>query len=215
MTTVAFLPCKLESQRIPRKNSADLGGKPLVRWMYDTAASLVGNCFDELVIYADSEELRPLFPADASFELQSEPHEKPADFYRGVCATREADIYAHCYATAPFLRAESIIECVEKVDSQEYDSALTVRKAQWFFWVGEEPNFNPNNTPFTQTMPPMMMETTGLYVHRAHTINMGRRIGWSPFFKQVSAIEALDIDWPDELELARAVANGLPNLHRL
>ena len=65
--------------------------------------------------------------------------------------TVDADIYVETHTTAPFSKASTIDECVEKVASGEYDSAFCAENVKSFLWQDGKPlNFDPNHFPRTQ-----------------------------------------------------------------
>ena len=50
MKTVAFIPARLNSSRLPRKHLEDLGGKPMLQWTVDELAKC--KTLDNIVICA-------------------------------------------------------------------------------------------------------------------------------------------------------------------
>ena len=55
MTTVAIIPARGGSKRLPGKNIKPLAGKPLIAWTIE--AALNANCFDKVVVSTDSTEI--------------------------------------------------------------------------------------------------------------------------------------------------------------
>lgn len=69
---IAFIPIKSTSQRIPRKNFQDLGGKPLYQWTLDFALSTDALC--KVVVCCDNlEHVRQLGLNDRRLELIGRP----------------------------------------------------------------------------------------------------------------------------------------------
>jgi 3-deoxy-manno-octulosonate cytidylyltransferase (CMP-KDO synthetase) len=52
----AVIPARYGSTRFPGKVLADLGGKPVLRWVYDNC--LASEVFSRVVVAADSDEVR-------------------------------------------------------------------------------------------------------------------------------------------------------------
>jgi 3-deoxy-manno-octulosonate cytidylyltransferase (CMP-KDO synthetase) len=53
--TLAVIPARLASTRLPRKVLRELAGKPMLAWVYEAARACPQ--LDEVVIAADSEEI--------------------------------------------------------------------------------------------------------------------------------------------------------------
>ena len=123
--------------------------------------------------------------------------------------TIDADIYVYAHATAPFITVETMKQCIEAVKSGDYDSAFCASKIQTFLWKNGEPlNFDASNLPRTQDLEPIYQETSGVYVFTKEVYRKcGRRIGMKPFIKEVSFKETIDIDNPEDFDLAEALVN--------
>src|SRR6266511_6491912 len=89
--------------------------------------------------------------------------------------------------------------------SGEYDSALSGRRIQTYCWHGGRPvNYEPTDMVRTQDLQPVFVETSGFYLYSREDISRRhRRIGDRPLFVEVSEWEAIDIDWPQDYEMAR------------
>ncbi|MCL7931400.1 pseudaminic acid cytidylyltransferase [Halomonas llamarensis] len=55
MTTVAIIPARGGSKRIPRKNIKPFCGKPMIAWSIE--AALASRCFDRVIVSTDDEEI--------------------------------------------------------------------------------------------------------------------------------------------------------------
>ena len=122
---------------------------------------------------------------------------------------KDADIYVFMHATAPFVSTSTMIECIEKVKSGQYDSAFCATIIQDFLWMDNKPiNFDASNLPRSQDLKPIYRETSGVYVFTKDVfLNHKRRIGDNPYIKVVSYKESVDINNPEDFELAKAVLN--------
>ena len=119
----------------------------------------------------------------------------------------DADIYIYAHATAPFIKQETITECVDKVVSGAYDSAFTAVKIQDFLWQDNNPlNFDSTNIPRSQDLAPVYRETSGIYVFKKEVFTKyRRRIGIHPYIKEVGYKESIDINYPEDMVLAEAM----------
>src|SRR5262249_2908107 len=68
---ICIIPARLGSTRFPRKMLAPLRGKPLVQWAYEGAKRC--NCFDEVVVAVDSEELAAVVEGFGGTALLTSP----------------------------------------------------------------------------------------------------------------------------------------------
>lgn len=66
---VAFVPMKLNNERLPGKNTkAFNGGKPLLTYILDTLTNVKG--VDEVYVYCSNEEVKNIFPTALSFSKE-------------------------------------------------------------------------------------------------------------------------------------------------
>jgi len=214
MKTVAFVPIKLNNERLPNKNTMSFtNGDPLISYILDTL-SKVKN-IDEIYVYCSDESVKKYLPENVKFlkrpkylDLsETSFNEVLINFSKDV----KADIYVLTHATAPFIKSTSIEVAVEKVLSGTHDSAFGVHKLTEFLWDDSKPvNYDLYNIPRTQDLPDYFTETCGLYVYKDYLIkNEKRRIGDTPYLVELSKIESIDINDGDDFIIADAVFNNL------
>lgn len=208
---VAIMPIKLKNVRCPGKNTRLLGDKPLLQYELDSLKK-TGLC-DSINVYCSDEAVIPFLPQYVSFikrpeflDLQTSNFTQIFDNFMSVI---DADIYVYAHATAPFITVETMKQCIEAVKSEKYDSAFCAVKLQDYLWQDGEPlNFDASNLPRTQDLKPIYQETSGVYAFTKDVyLKYHRRIGKKPFIKEVSFKEAVDIDNPEDFELAEALVN--------
>ena len=67
-------------------------------------------------------------------------------------------------------------------------------------------NFDPENVPRTQDLEPYYDEVSAAYVFTKEMyMKHKRRIGLKPHITVVSELESIDIDYPEDFEIANAV----------
>lgn len=206
---VAFVPMKLNNERLPGKNTREIGpGKPLFHCILD---SLARSEISDIYVYCSDPEIVELLPDGVRFLQRSEHLDRSDTKINEVMAAFAADVPSEAYlmthATAPFLSTASLDRVAAAVRGGEHDSALTVTRLQEFVWADGRPlNYDPVAIPRTQDLPPYYTETTGCYAYDADLLlNQGRRIGETPALIEVSKIEAIDINEPIDFEIAQAV----------
>jgi CMP-N-acetylneuraminic acid synthetase len=211
MNIVAVMPIKLKNERCPGKNTRLLGSKPLLQFELDSLKA-TGLC-TSINVYCSDETVVPFLPAGINFIKRSEKLDLPTSNFTQIFTAFmndvDADIYVYAHATAPFISVETMENCINAVLSGEYDSAFCAVKLQDYLWKNGEPlNFDAANLPRTQDLEPIYQETSGVYVFTKEVfLKYHRRIGVKPYIKEVSFKEAVDIDNPEDFELAQIMLN--------
>lgn len=214
MKTVALIPIKMGSKRVPKKNIRQFyDGTPLMHFIQ--RACLDSKLIDEVYVYCSDESVRQYVLPGAKFlkrPAELDGDDKNAnDIIREFMKSVPADIYVNAHATSPFARPETIDDCISKVMSGEYDSAFCAENVKEFMWMNGKPlNFDPDHFPRTQDLPPIYVETSIAYVFARETFEKyHRRVGIRPYVKEVGKIEAVDIDYPEDFEIADAIYKGV------
>lgn len=212
MKTVAFVPVKLNSERLPLKNIKPFtNGEPLIKYILNTLVTVPE--LDEIYVYCSDESVKKYLPEKVKF-LKRDPYydlstTKFNEVLESFAKIVDADVYVLTHATAPFMSAASISEGINKVASGEYGSAHAVSLLQEFLWRDGKPlNYELDNIPRTQDLPKIYTETCGLYVYPKQLIlDQHRRISNSPYLIEVSKIEACDINTEEDFVIADAIFN--------
>lgn len=205
------MPIKLNNERLPGKNTMELAGKPLLQ--HQLLATQQTGLADEIYVYCSDEAVCPYLPDGVRFLKRPAELDLPTSnftqIFSSFSSSMPADIYVYVHATAPFISPETITECIEAVQSGEYDSAFCAVKIQDFLWKDGEPlNFDATNVPRSQDLDPIYRETSGVYVFTKDVFEIcHRRIGKKPYIKEVSLKEAIDINNPEDFHLAEAMVN--------
>ncbi len=212
MKTVAFIPIKLNSERLPLKNIKPFrNGQPLIHYILTTLKKV--SEIDEVYVYCSSDEIIKYLPTGVQFLKRELYYDLPTTRFNEVLSSFAqivaADTYVLTHATAPFISAKTITEGINKVNIDGYDSAFTVCELQEFLWKDNRPfNYELLNIPRTQDLDKMYTETCGMYVYRKQLIvEQDRRIGDNPYLIPVSKIEACDINTEEDFYLADAIYN--------
>lgn len=210
MKTIALIPIKLNSKRVPSKNTRPFfDGTPLMSFIQNTC--LQSDKIDETYIYCSDDAVQEYIIPGVKFLKRPaflDSDDKNAnDIIAEFMKTVDADIYVNTHTTSPFAKVETIDACIAKVASEEYDSAFCAENIRTFIWKDGKPiNFDPNHFPCTQDLPLVYGETCIAYVFRKETfIKYQRRVGIKPYIHEVGKIEALDIDYPEDFDIANAI----------
>ncbi|MGJ3243029.1 MAG: cytidylyltransferase domain-containing protein [Opitutales bacterium] len=213
MKTVAFVPVKGTSSRVPNKNTRIFNGEPF--FLFTVRKLLRCKEIDE--VYVDSEEdtilemaakagAKPLKRDKALADNKTDGHKL---FFNEVSQV-DADVYIQHLCTSPFIKESTIREAITIVEKGEADSAILAKKDKLYVWQDEWPTYNVDKIPNSIDLPDTITEAMGLYVvekHAAHTLQ--RRIGKKPKLVFGEPIELVDVNTEDDLKLAHTIAAGI------
>ena len=218
MKTVALIPIKLGSKRVPGKNIKPFyDGTPLMSFIQKVC--LESELIDEVYIYCSDDKVQDYILPGVKYlkrpEFLDGDNINANDFIREFMKSIEADIYVNAHTTSPFAKVETINKCINKVKSREYDSAFCAESIKAFMWENGKPtNFDPDHFPRTQDLPQIYAETSIAYVFTKETFQKyNRRVGKNPYICEVDKIEAIDIDYPEDFEIANAIYKEVINGH--
>jgi CMP-N-acetylneuraminic acid synthetase len=218
---VALLPMKAHSERVKGKNFRPLAGKPLFRWILDTLLSI--DRIDRVVINTDAREIL------AQNGLTDGPRVLIRDRKPELCgdfvsmnrileddiAAVPAQAYLMTHTTNPLLSAATIGRAIDSFLSPGgHDSLFTVNRFQTRFYRGDASpiNHDPDNLVRTQDLEPWYEENSCLYLFSASSFTAtGARIGRRPLLQVTPRMESVDIDEPEDWQMAEALASRLKN----
>lgn len=209
MKIVAVMPLKLINERLPGKNTKLLGNKPLLCYELDNLVQL--KDLESVNVYCSNDSVVKYLPENVNFLRRPEYLDLPTSnftqIFESFMKEIDADIYVYAHATAPFVSLETMRECINAVKSGNYDSAFCAVKIQDFLWQNGKPlNFDASNVPRSQDLEPIYRETSGVYVFTKEVFfKYRRRIGIKPFIKELEFKESVDINNPEDFELAQKI----------
>ncbi|MGL5057034.1 MAG: cytidylyltransferase domain-containing protein [Fusobacteriaceae bacterium] len=210
---IAFMPLKLNNERLQGKNTMYLGDKKLYEYNLEKLIELKKEKeIDEIYLFCSNECIKKELSEEVFFLKRSEELDTKITTGNDICYNFynlvDSDIYILIHATAPFLKKETIKKAINKVE-KNYDSCFTVEKIQSFLWKDSKPfNYDLNKIPRTQDMVPFYLETTGLYVYKKEVIEHKQRIGKTPYLLEVEKIETVDIDNREDFDFAKKLVNN-------
>lgn len=212
MKTVALVPIKLHSQRLPHKNILPIAGHPLCWHLCNSLVHSTG--IDEVYVYCSDEAVKEYLPEGTLFKQREKWLDgdlvKGFDIYRSFINEVDADVYVLAHTTSPFIKVSSIENALSHILSGENDSAFSAERIQTFAWYrGKTINYDLNDVPRTQDLEPIWVETSAFFMFKKEIFTVhNRRIGFNPYIQEVSGIEAVDIDEPKDYELACKLAEA-------
>lgn len=213
MKVTALLPMKGNSERVKNKNMRDFAGKPL----YHAVMNVLLQCrnIDKVVINTDSEIIKN--DALKNFDrvqIIDRPVEIQGDFVamNDIIAydlsKLDGEHFLQTHSTNPLVRPETIDRAIDEyfANLDKHDSVFSVTRLQTrLYWADGKPvNHNPAELLRTQDLPPVYEENSNFFVFSksAFAAAGNKRIGLKPAMSEMNKLEAVDIDEPEDFELA-------------
>lgn len=107
MKTVAVIPARLASTRLPRKMLREISGKPLMGWVYEAVRS--SPLLSDVVIATDSEEILDACGRHGwNAQMTSTAHRSGTERVHEVSNSTAADVYVNVQGDEPLVRQEQI-----------------------------------------------------------------------------------------------------------
>jgi N-acylneuraminate cytidylyltransferase len=227
MVTLAVIPARGGSTRIPGKNKRLLNGKPLVAWTIE--AALKALTIDVVLVSSDDPEIIALAREFGAQCLG--PRERLSD---GFAAASEVTLYeaerfteltgeepqvlVQLLPTCPFRSAVSIDLFVES----HLETGLTLISASqavganlwWAATVDDAGRPNMLHADAfglrSQDLPPLLTPSGAVWVGSYLTVKEANSFYTSDYrLKEISWREAFDIDTLEEFDLAESLAGGI------
>lgn len=135
MNTVAIIPARGGSKRIPKKNIKIFGGKPIIAYSIQVAKET--NLFNKIILSTDSEEIAEIGMSYGAVV----PFIRPSELSDDITSTSEVLIHAlnwlcehdksypyFCciYATSPFLKKDYLIKGFDILKKNKVTSVFSV-----------------------------------------------------------------------------------------
>lgn len=210
MKIIAIIPIKSKSVRVPGKNFKLVKGKPLYKFMLEK----ISKCnFDKVYVDTDSNEIKNFCKKNKINVINRLKHLSKnsangndlLNFHQSII---DADIYFQVFITSPLIKISTINNCIKFMKkTKKYDSILTSKSNYTWYWFNKKPiNYNPKILPRSQDAKPVVVETTALYgIKKNSLIKRKCRIGYKPYFYEVSDIECVDLDNKKDFEYLKYI----------
>jgi CMP-N-acetylneuraminic acid synthetase len=213
MKLTALLPMKEHSDRLPNKNIRLFAGKPLYHCIIKCL--MKSEYIEKIVINTDSNHIAK----DAQRQFKSvqiiyRPEEIQGDFVsmNEIIAydlgRLDGEHFLQTHSTNPLLRLETIDKAVEVYfnNLNKFDSVFSVTRmhTRLYSAKGKPVNHNPQQLLRTQDLPPVFEENSNFYIFSKTSFRnaANNRIGLKPQMFEMDKLEAIDIDEPEDFELA-------------
>jgi 3-deoxy-manno-octulosonate cytidylyltransferase (CMP-KDO synthetase) len=107
MKSIAIIPARLASTRLPRKMLREIAGKPLVGWVYEAVRS--SQLLSDVIIATDSEEIMEACVKQGwNARMTSSTHRSGTERVHEISNSIAADVYVNVQGDEPLVRPEQI-----------------------------------------------------------------------------------------------------------
>lgn len=221
--TLCVIPARGGSKGVPRKNLADVGGKPLIIWTIEQALAVPGL---DVLVSTDDAEIAEVSRAAGARVPWLRPAELAQDTTPTEPVVRHAveevtrdrgrpDVVMLLQATSPVRHDGTLTRALAEFGTTQVDSMVGVVEQAPFIWrAGDPPTaaYDVVARPRRQDLTPdarRYRETGSLYVSRTRVYEeydnrLGGRIGLFVMAED----EGIDIDTEVDIALASARLRG-------
>ncbi len=228
---LAIVPARGGSKGIPRKNLADLCGKPLIAWSIETGNALLDmGAIDRCVVSTDDEEIAQVarqWNGDVPF---MRPAELATDTAKSLGYVLHAldtlEVSGERYAavlllqpTAPIRDTAAVAAAVERFRAGSADSLISCYQEDYIndlvlYYDDGNGHLVPklsdhNKGARRQDHGPTMVRNGAVYITRTDYIRRtGQLVCDRPMLMRMRKVDSIDLDTPDDLEILRAILCG-------
>ena len=217
---LVVIPARGGSKGIPRKNIRLLGDKPLVSYAIDVAKS--SQYVDDVVVSTEDSEIAHIAgkfgasiirrsPDLAGDRIPIDPVIFDATVQKEKQAFDEYDIVITLQATSPLLKTETLDKAIEKFESFDVDTVISVvedRHLRWGFNEDDNRCFPLYSERLNvQYLPKEYKETGSIFATRRGFLTPNSRLGNNVELIELSNEESLDIQTHEDWWIAEHYLN--------
>ncbi|WP_109484779.1 cytidylyltransferase domain-containing protein [Occallatibacter savannae] len=230
-TAIAIIPARGGSKRVPGKNIRPLGGKELIGYTIEAAAS--SGLFERVVVSTDSEEIAAVaakYGAETPFLRAREISD---DVTPVSAATADAlerldpdgsqyDFVAQLMANCPLRTAGDLVSSFEQFVKSGADSQISIVRYGWQnpWWAMRrdessfmlDPLFPREMSARSQDLPELFCPTGAIWwgktrvIRELRTFHIANRTGW-----EIDWRHGVDIDTPEDMTFAEVLLGLIRN----
>jgi len=118
MSVVAIIPARYGSTRLPGKPSAIIGGKPMIRHVYEATAR--AKVLDRVIVATDDRRIEEVVKGFGGEAMMTSPdHASGTDRSAEVARKVRSDWVVNVQGDLPFIRAETIVRAVKPLQRNQ------------------------------------------------------------------------------------------------
>ncbi len=220
--TIAMIPARMGSKRVPKKNIRLLNGTPLISYIIRAAKE--SGCFDEIYVNSESDILGQIAKSEG-VGFYKRPSSLSTDtatndgFVEDFLNQNDCDKVIQLLPTSPFISSEDIKKFVSHMEDQNLDTLISVFRQQIeCVYEGTPINFDQKKpTPPSQDLEPIKPYACGIMGWKKDNFlsNM-EKYGCayhggegSISFYELGGFATVDVDNEEDFQLAEVVSRHL------
>lgn len=228
MRILGIIPARGGSKGIPRKNLADVCGKPLIAYSIETGRQLLaGGILARCIVSTDDDEIAERARALGADVPFMRPAAAATDTAKALAYVMHAletlepqdgayDAVMLLQPTSPIRNSAVIAQAVSRMAASRSDSLISCYREEYINdLVMYDPQADGTLVPRNplhnkgvrrQEHGPAMVRNGALYVTRTSYLKAtGSLVCDRPVLLEMSKLDSIDVDAPDDLILLRAV----------
>lgn len=220
-----FLPCRSGSERVPFKNT-----KPFGKYKFGLIENKLNQLLrveliDEVIVSTNDVSIIDFINKnysnskiiiDKRRENLCANSTSTDDLIKYVSQTiTETDHILWTHVTTPFFDALEYNKAIKDYLNMgnDFDSLMGVTELKTFIWDEKKPlNYRTEleRWPRTQTLKSLYEVNSSVFLAKSEIYQtLQNRIGNRPKLYSIDKIKSLDIDWPEDFELAEAIQKSI------
>jgi len=213
MSVFAFIPARIGSKSIFKKNIKDFCGKPLIFW---NLQELQNSKVNEIIVATDSDEIKSLvntfnfskvkiYDRDKINSQDNSSTESIMLEYISCVNLKDNDTFMLVQATSPFTQSINFNEGLELFE--KHDSVLTCCNSKRFSWEnGKALNYDIYNRPRRQDQKGILIENGAFYISSIADIKSTKnRISGEIGIYEMPEYTYTEIDEPEDWIVAESL----------
>ncbi|MDL2247029.1 UDP-2,4-diacetamido-2,4,6-trideoxy-beta-L-altropyranose hydrolase [Methanobrevibacter sp. OttesenSCG-928-K11] len=217
---LVVIPARGGSKGIPRKNCRILGERPLISYAIDMANA--SKYVDDVIVSTEDGEIRQISekfgatvvgrpPELSTDEVPLDPVIFDAVLQKEKMIFDEYDIVITVQPTSPLLKTKTLDHAIEKFDSFDIDTVISVVDDRHLRWAYDHENkkYFPlyKQRLNRQYLPETFRETGSILASRRRFITEDSRLGDNIDLIKISTEESIDIDNYEDWWIAENIIN--------
>ncbi|MEO9965621.1 MAG: HAD hydrolase family protein [Reichenbachiella sp.] len=207
---IGFVPVRIGSKGIPKKNIKPLAGKPLIYWCLKALQDSVE--IDQIWVASDSDEIDQVVlnfnftkvklfrRSEVNAQDQASTESVMLEFLEQTSPDPKSN-FMLVQATNPFITASAISDGFALLAESDCDSVLSASSSKRFFWNsnGTPLNYDYQKRPRRQDFDGLLMENGAFYINTVENIMVSKnRLSGRIQVVEMPEYSGYEIDEPDD-----------------
>lgn len=208
---------RFPDENIKNRDTLKIGGHTLLERTIRIANAV--KQVEDVIIYSSNDQVQKLLDESMQYTFLKRDSDLDnqnvsiEDIIERFLITSDADAFVLMHPRCPFIRSESIDDCINHVVNNSFDSAFIATRHKKLAWFQGRPlNYSlekGGDTVNVSEAEPVIFESSSVYVFTRNLfMRTHRRIGNNPYMKFVGRFEGFDIESADDYEIAELIVNA-------